>query len=354
MSLKHLFEQICCSDLNMLPEEDPIGLRIMCPEYSLHAGDTKTYPVSITDPLFALCWCMNGSRRLYGTIKPASPSFSYSCPYEPGDRTQIHTHEYLELAYVISGRFRQCIQGKDILFSQGELCLIDKNCLHQDYLDQEPASILFLGIANEMFEQIMARHITAERIAAFLQSALLTQKNHLQFLHFSPNTEQSRQRMERCMLQLLEELICHDGASPTICQGLLIRVFGLLSTGYSFSLSRELKKEMDWLLYQEITAYIQAHCRDITLRELVRQFHYQEDYFNRLLKAKTGKTYTAYVQDKRLERAAALLTDTDRSIEEIAREAGYENKGYFYKIFLERYQVTPARFRKEKRSRKSL
>ena len=73
MSLKHLFEQICCSDPNMLPEEDPIGLRIMCPEYSLHAGD----------------------------------------------RTQIHTHEYLELAYVISGRFRQCIQGKDILFSQG-------------------------------------------------------------------------------------------------------------------------------------------------------------------------------------------------------------------------------------------
>ena len=43
-------------------------------------------------------------------------------------RTQLHTHDYLELAYIVSGEFSQKILGKTITFREGELCLIDKNC----------------------------------------------------------------------------------------------------------------------------------------------------------------------------------------------------------------------------------
>ncbi len=72
------------------------------------------------------------------------------------------------------------------------------------------------------------------------------------------------------------------------------------------------------------------------------EFHYQEDYFNRLIKRKTGLTYSAYVQQIRLERAEHLLVSTDKSIEAIADSVGYHNKGYFYKLFQEKYEETPA------------
>ena len=214
----------------------------MCPEYSLITEDIKTYPDSITDQLFALSWYLNGSRRLYASIKPFPVSFSYSCHYEPGDRTQLHTHEYLELAYVVSGDFRQCIQGKNITFQQGELCLIDTNCLHQDYLDERASCILFLGISNEVFEHIMEQKAATERILSFLQSALIKQKNLHQYLHFRPSLADSTEQMEHCLEQLLSELILHDEASSLICRGLLIRIFRLLSSVYEFSLSRELQK----------------------------------------------------------------------------------------------------------------
>lgn len=243
MSLKSLCEYISCDNCNMLSEEHTLGMRIMCPEYSLNIEDTKTYPLSDSNELFALCWYIKDSYRLYGTIKPYDISFSYSCFYESGIRTQVHTHEYIELAYIVSGKFRQCILGNDIVFSKGELCLIDKNCLHQDYLDDEPACILFLGISNEMFERIMEKHIATERITAFLQSALLKQKNLLQYLHFRPNSAIGSEKMETCLEQLLQELILNDEASDIICQGILIRIFGLLSTEYEFSLSRELQKK---------------------------------------------------------------------------------------------------------------
>lgn len=38
------------------------------------------------------------------------------------------------------GEFSQKILGKTITFREGELCLIDKNCLHQDIMDTTPAS----------------------------------------------------------------------------------------------------------------------------------------------------------------------------------------------------------------------
>lgn len=346
MNLKTLCEQISCNDPNMLREDSPIGSRIMCPEYSLHMEDKKTYPLPKEEHLFALCWTIGMGRRLYGTIKPSAASFSYSCTFEPGDKTQLHTHEYLELSYIVSGRFRQRILGRDITFEQGDLCLIDKNCLHQDYLDPGPASILFLGIANDIFEEIMENHAVTERIVSFLQSALLKQKDLQQYLHFKPNTG-AGDRLEECLKDLLKELILHDNASSYICRGLLMRIFRILSTDYDFSLSRELKKEMNWLLYEEITAYIQKNFRDISVSRLCERFHFQEDYFNRLLKQKTGKTYTEYVQDIRLAKAEELLTESNLSIEEIADLAGYRNKGYFYRLFTGRYHMTPARYRKE-------
>lgn len=350
MTLQDLCIQISCNDPNMAEEGSPIGFRIMCPEYSLHIEDRKTYPLSRKEQIFALCWSIQSDNKLYGTIKPSSVSFCYSCHFEPGARTQLHTHDYLELAYIVSGSFHQRILGKDVIFQQGELCLIDKNCLHQDYLDSGPACILFLGIANEMFDSIMSGHVADERIVSFLQSSLLKQKNLLQYLHFKPDST-SNAPMEACLTALLQELVHHDEASLYICHGLLMRIFRLLSTDYDFTFSRELQKEMNWLIYEEITGYIKSHLQDVSIKQLSEHFHFQEDYFNRLLKSKTGMTYTEYVQNLRIAQAEQLLIHTDLNIEQIAAEVGYQNKGYFYKLFTEKYQKTPAKYRKGKQDK---
>ena len=62
-------------------------------------------------------------------------------------------------------------------------------------------------------------------------------------------------------------------------------------------------------------------------------------------------TYTEYLQMLRLEKAEQLLTDTDNTIEQIAEEVGYRNKGY-YRIFIESFVErrdynTPALFRRK-------
>ena len=126
-----------------------------------------------------------------------------------------------------------------------------------------------------------------------------------------------------------------------------MRIFHLLSSAYDISLSSEMQKRMNWLLYEEIISYIRLNYKDISIKRLSDHFHFHEDYFNRMLKSKTGMTYTQYVQSIRLSEAERLLLHTDLTIDDIASRVGYSNKGYFYKIFVDKNHMTPSKFRKE-------
>lgn len=346
MTVSELCRQMTRADVRVLPHDHRMGPRLVCPEYSKSVQDVKTYPLLEEEQIFALCWNLKAGMELYATMYPAPEEFCYHYQFASEEKTQLHTHDYIELAYVAEGEFRQRIMGKDIVFHKGELCLIDKNCLHQDYLQNQSAIILFLGIANDMFAEIMKENITAQKIVLFLKPALLKQKDLQQYLHFRPYGNFNLE-MENCLLSLFTELHDRNTGSHYICKGLLMRIFHILGTQYEFSLSKEQKKTMNWAVFEEISEYIKQHSASITIQELVDTFYFQEDYFNRLIKNKTGMTYSAYVQQFRLEKAEQLLTSSSRSVEEIADIVGYHNKGYFYKIFQEKYGVTPSRYRKE-------
>ena len=123
------------------------------------------------------------------------------------------------------------------------------------------ATLLFLGITNVMFQDIMKRQITTERISSFLKMALMEQKSLQQYLHFLPQAEEAVSQMDETMTSLLLELQRHDEASPIICRGLLLRIFRILNTQYEFSLSKKLRQKMNWILYEEISDYMKQHMK---------------------------------------------------------------------------------------------
>ncbi len=345
MELSDYCLEIMRNNGEKITETSELGQRIMCPEYAIDRVDVKTFPLEDKEDIFVLGWNINHAGRLYATIKPFFRAFHYQCDFTPGAKTQYHTHDFIELAYIVDGEFKQRIMGKDILFKKGELCLIDKNCPHQDYLGSENSIILFIGLANDIFDQVMVENIGEEKLLNFLRMALMKQKDNRQFLHFKPKNPEDKQ-LEHWLLMLLEELECNDSATKYIGKGLIIRILHYLSTMCDFSLSNEQRKRMNWLIYEEITAFIEENYATITVKDLVSKFHFNEDYYNRILKDKHGMTYLEYVQEIRLRNAKRLIKSTKLTIDEVAERVGYQNKGYFYRIFVDKYGVTPAKMRK--------
>lgn len=346
MKLLEICQNIMFQNTKLLASDHPMNSRLVCPEYSKSVEEVKTYPFLENDRIFMLCWNFQNSGVLSATMCPSPKPFHTNLSFRSGTKTQLHTHDYLELGYVADGEFRQKILGKDITFHKGDFCLVDKNCLHQDYLFDSNATILFLGIANDMFTEIMDENISTQKMISFLQSALIHQKDLQQYVHLRPGSDESIEKTEQHLTLLVKELFYNEAGSYYIRKGLLFRIFRLLSTEYEFTLSREQRKTMNWIIFEEVSDYMKHNYDHVTIKDLCQEFHFQEDYFNRLIKNKTGLTYSAYLQQLRLEKAASMLIRSSMTIDEICEAVGYRNKGFFYKIFKEKYGMKPAEYRR--------
>ena len=74
-------------------------------------------------------------------------------------------------------------------------------------------------------------------------------------------------------------------------------------------------------------------------------------YVSECVRAQTGKTYKELLQKHRMETAARLLRRSDWNIQQIITYVGYENTSYFYRLFHERYGVSPREYRRSRTPR---
>lgn len=72
---------------------------------------------------------------------------------------------------------------------------------------------------------------------------------------------------------------------------------------------------------------------------------YHPDHVNRVVRDSYGCTTATLLQRHRLDRAAALLRLSDRSVLDIALSIGFSNQGHFHKSFKQRFGITPRGYR---------
>ncbi|WP_242633729.1 GlxA family transcriptional regulator [Alteromonas sp. KUL17] len=71
----------------------------------------------------------------------------------------------------------------------------------------------------------------------------------------------------------------------------------------------------------------------LSLNDLSNRFTMSERNLKRRFSSATGISVTQYIQAVRIDKAKKLLISTDRSVKEIALEVGYENDGFFTRLF---------------------
>lgn len=86
--------------------------------------------------------------------------------------------------------------------------------------------------------------------------------------------------------------------------------------------------------------------QSLTLEEVARHVHISPFYLSHLFKEELGMTFVEYLTQLRMDEARRLLTQTGRSIQEIAERVGYDDPSYFCKVFKKNVGATPKQFRK--------
>ncbi len=78
-----------------------------------------------------------------------------------------------------------------------------------------------------------------------------------------------------------------------------------------------------------------------------RELGLSEKYVYSFLKEQTGKTFSSYLEDLRMDYAVKGLKHTDWSNEKIAQESGFGSVNTFYRVFKKRTGVSPSAYRKQ-------
>lgn len=92
--------------------------------------------------------------------------------------------------------------------------------------------------------------------------------------------------------------------------------------------------------------YIRDHyARTITLNEMAALCRISPSYFSKLFNHCMGENFAAYVNRVRVLRGRELLLDSDRPITAIALQLGFEDSGYFDKVFKKLVGIAPREFR---------
>lgn len=113
----------------------------------------------------------------------------------------------------------------------------------------------------------------------------------------------------------------------------------------AISLMEQISRQSKKVEIVNAQKYVQLQLgKKITLEEVADHLHLNPSYFSRLFKKETGENFIEYVKRMKMEKAKELLNDSDKTVDSIAQILGYDNKGYFVKLFKQHFGVIPSRF----------
>lgn len=94
--------------------------------------------------------------------------------------------------------------------------------------------------------------------------------------------------------------------------------------------------------------YIENHLDEkVYLDDMAYRCNISPSYFSKIFKRETGYNFSSYVVHKKLAWAKTLLETTTEPILNLSLNLGFDDCGYFIKLFKKEYGVTPAVYRND-------
>lgn len=244
----------------------------------------------------------------------------------------LHLHPQMEIFHVYEGEVIVTVRNMTRLMNAGDFVVIFPNEIHS-YTTLLPriSAILAhwdLSFCGGYMDLLMTNH----PVNPFLR-----------FEQLHPNialaiNEMIREQNGQNKLPVYAPLI----------QLLLVRLLPDLE------LVRNKNNDYPELTYQ-IANYITENYRDpITVGMLAQKLGISKHHLSHLFSEKMGQSFPSYLTSIRLSAACRLLTETDKSVTEIAEMTGFESQCNFFRTFKKRFEITPLKYRQANRKEKEV
>lgn len=280
------------------------------------ATENNNFTIESLDPTFLFCW--KGTRTQ--------------------DEPNYHSHDYLEIAFVLSGAGKYRLEDQIYDIQEGDLLILNPGVKHQALMNEEGE----VG-TTEFFIGCMNFQLKGELVNC------LPLPGGSNILH---TTGELRQRLFRICSSMEVEKASSKIGRYFMLKTYMMQIILLIireqcqpvehAEGYAFE---SVNKKY---VVEQIVNYFEDHYNEkISLDSIAENMYLSTFYISKIFKSETGDTPIRHLINIRLEKARELLEKGHPgSIQEIAAMVGYEDAYHFSKLFKKHYNITPTQAKK--------
>lgn len=270
------------------------------------------------------------------------PRLGYSQSFTPSFSMKYHRHDTIEFMYAADDGFSCNILSEDNVLhrvvTRPHSCLVINNAVrHCLVIDRR------IQILNLEFE------FQTEKEGAYSLSELYDKLPGFRRL---ADSDQDYVIFPNCseilssMRSLLDGIVNREQErDPALAfqQTLYVATFFTeLTLNYRHN---ELTKQQGQYI-ETVKAFIRRNfSEELTVAQIARTVNLHPNYLERLFKKAENTTIMDYVNHQRILKAAYLLRSTNRSVENIAYEVGFNNRQHFAKMFGRFLKMSPREYR---------
>lgn len=253
------------------------------------------------------------------------------------DEKSYHSHDYLEIAFMMSGTGKYRIDGEVYDVGEGDLIIFNPGTKHQGLVADMTNAVteFFVGAADIQFKNMPVNAMPLPEEGPIIHT-----------------TGELRQKLFKiCASMEAENTVCWQGRyfmmKAYLMQMILLIVRQQMQpvevkTGCAFE---SVNKKY---VVEQIVNYFEDHYAEkISLDQIAENMYLSPFYISRIFKSETGDTPIRHLINIRLEKAMVLLQEGFAgSIQEVAERVGYDDAYHFSKLFKKRYGMPPSQVKK--------
>lgn len=254
------------------------------------------------------------------------PEHHFHIAYETIPCKQLHWHDTLQIVYLLTGKAKLSLHSEQYLMHETDFVVINPFELH---------NVELLGAST------LLEFYFPDRVTDCLNDAVFDCISCL-------CSSKSRTVLDQVRTELAELFACYFQENDSQELELLSHIYELLHLLNTCFYSKSgQQRPINQPRITQILQYLNLHyTEEISLRDLAGQEYLSPNYLSQLFREKLNTTFTECLSSIRLSHSFYELSNTSKSITEIALDNGFGRVDNFIERFRRRYSITPGKYRK--------
>lgn len=253
----------------------------------------------------------------------------------------LHFHDFVELSYMYDGSCMEIVNGGIHGVRKGQVLLVDSDTIHTIAPLEDNDILINIQIEKSYFNSNFFNRLdTGSLVTSFFVNAISKGRVHNNFILF--HSEHSR-RLSLFVQELLCEFFDPSPRPEEMINGILSLIISELVNVYAQDDSSADRPQSSPVV--PVLRYIEQNYANCTLEGATRELGMSTSYLTKLIKRDMGSTFKTLVQQQRMAIARRLLAESDLSVTDVARNVGYYNMSFFYRVFERECGMQPGAWR---------